>query len=426
MIGMVPTMELLHECADAAVEAAPAVRVFDGVICFGGEDWWYHNRGHYDMQMMRELSARVPVLYVNSLGMRTPSAREGKMFFRRVARKLKSLRRGLVRVRDGFAVFSPIAPPGVSGGGLGHRWLAAQVRRAAHKLGITRPLVWVACPPAAEVVGMLGGVGLVYQRTDRFESFTGVDAARISRLDRELKAAADLTLFCSTLLYEQESGACAAAAVVDHGVDFDRFERAGLRGDDDPPDVASLPRPRVGFVGGIDAHTFDPELFQQVARRLPEATFVLVGACSLTPDWCGPPNVVLLGQRAYDQVPGYMAACDVLIMPWNSSPWIQACNPVKLKEYLAVGRPLVSTPFRELERYAGLVRVGRDPESFAREIRAALAEPGDAGARRERVRAQTWSEKSVAVLCRLGARGLVPSRVQVDAHRRTDRGSPER
>ena len=52
------------------------VRLCDGVICFGGEDWWYHNRGHFDMQMMRELSRRVPVLYVNSIGMRVPKVGE--------------------------------------------------------------------------------------------------------------------------------------------------------------------------------------------------------------------------------------------------------------------------------------------------------------------------------------------------------------
>ena len=78
---------------------AGSTRTFDGIICFGGEDWWYHNRGHFDLQMMREFSGRCPVLYVNSIGMRMPRVGEGKMFFRRMARKLRSLRRGLVRVR---------------------------------------------------------------------------------------------------------------------------------------------------------------------------------------------------------------------------------------------------------------------------------------------------------------------------------------
>ena len=74
-------------------------RIFDGVICFGGEDWWYHNRGHYDIRMMRQLSKHVPVLYVNSLGMRAPDPREGAMFFRRILRKLGSFRRSSPRTQ---------------------------------------------------------------------------------------------------------------------------------------------------------------------------------------------------------------------------------------------------------------------------------------------------------------------------------------
>ena len=118
-----------------------------------------------------------------------------------------------------------------------------------------------------------------------------------------------------------------------------------------------MPRPRVGYVGGLDRHTFDPELLVDVARRLPDVGFLLVGPSTLPEGWCPLPNVTQLGQRPYEQVAGYMAACDVLIMPWNRSPWIEACNPIKLKEYLAVGRPVVSAPFAELRRYSPLVRV---------------------------------------------------------------------
>ena len=94
---------------------------FNGVICFGGEDWWYHNRGHYDMQIMRQMCTRMPVLYVNSIGMRTPSPGEGRMFVSRVRRKLRSMRRGLVHVSDGLSVYSPLLVPSKLGIALGGR-----------------------------------------------------------------------------------------------------------------------------------------------------------------------------------------------------------------------------------------------------------------------------------------------------------------
>jgi hypothetical protein len=161
-------------------------------------------------------------------------------------------------------------------------------------------------------------------------------------------------------------------------------------------------------VGGIDVHTFDPGLFVEAARLLPEAHFVLVGACSLPAGWCDLANVTLLGQRPYEDVPGYMAACDVLIMPWRRSPWIDACNPVKLKEYLAAGRPVVSTDFAELRRYDGLVRVAAGAEAFADSIREAIVEPWDARAARERLRDQGWSSKAGSALDELESIGIVP------------------
>jgi glycosyltransferase involved in cell wall biosynthesis len=383
-------------------------RHFDGIICFGGEDWWYHNRGHYDMQMMRELSQHVPVLYVNSLGMRVPRLGEGAMFAKRVARKLKSLKRGLVRARENFYVASPLVAPAGLGAGLNRFALALQVRAFARRAGIRHPLVWIACPPAAEVVDKLKPVGVVYQRTDRFESFHGVNHDRIKSFDRRLKDRADVTLFCSSWLMDQEQAACGPAAFIDHGCDFDAFAAAGQDPASEPEDVKAIPRPRVGFVGGIDSHTFDPDLFVEVARLLPDTQFVLVGGCSLPENWAILPNINLLGRRQYGDVPGYMAACDVLIMPWNRNDWIQACNPVKLKEYLAVGRPVVSTPFPELARFEGMIEVSDTAAGFADAISRVLTDPGDPAPRRARVTQETWASKAVLALNTLSEHGLEP------------------
>ncbi len=385
-------------------------RCFDGVVFFGGVDWWYHNRGHYDLQMARELSRHVSVLYINSIGMRVPKVTEGGMFVKRVRRKFKSLAHGLHRVNDHFAVFSPLVMPGRRLGAMTRRSLPTQANWAARRVGITKPLVWVACPPAAKSAQSLVDHGLVYQRTDRFEEYRGVDRDSVVADDRLLKRDADITLFCSSLLFEHEQQECRAGAggvFVDHGVDYDVFARAGdLRVV--PSDVADMTRPLVGFVGGIDAQTFDPELFCRVVKLLPDINFMLVGQCSLPVGWCASPNVRLLGKRPYDQVAAYMAACDVLIMPWNNSEWIRACNPVKLKEYLAVGRPIVTTWFDELRRYEGLVRVANDATTFAAAIRDALSSPTDAQPGRERVMAQTWTRKATDVLDALRSRGISP------------------
>lgn len=374
------------------VATAAAAHGFDGIVCFGGEDWWYHNRGHYDMQMMREASRRLPVLYVNSIGVRSPRVGEGRVFLRRITRKARSFARGLVRPRPMFSVYSPITTPGMRATQFGRWATAMQVRRAARRCGIRHPLVWVAVPSAAELLPFLPCSRLVYQRTDRFEEFDAAQHDRILAQDRRLKRFAELTLYCSHYLLEAERASCRRAAFIDHGVDFERFAAARDTAAE-PADIASIPRPRVGFVGSMDEHTFDPGLFRTVALGMSDISFVTVGGSSLPDGWCDAEHVHHLGRKPYEQVADYMAACDVLIMPWRDNEWIRACNPVKLKEYLVVGRPVVSTPFPELVYYNGAVQVAADAHAFAAAVRRSLWAGADCSTQIPDLSDATWADR---------------------------------
>ena len=367
---------------------------FDGIICIGGEDWWYHNRGHFDFQIMRRLAKDWPVLFVNSLAVRMPSLKEKSQFAARIGRKLKSLSRGIVNVENKFWVFSPVSVPGPTGQKLSSWALAPQIKLAAARAGIKRPLLWVHCPAGAALVKDIPHAALVLQRTDRFESFPEADPAVVGAQIKALKATADLVVYCNANLMAEEASEVRRQLLMTHGVDLDMFIAAGKAKAPGPADVAVLKRPRVGFIGGIDAHTFGPKLFHGTASRMPDVEFALIGGCSLPEGWCPLPNVKLLGRKPYEQVAAYMAAMDVLIMPWNDSDWIQACNPIKLKEYLAVGRPVVTTDFPALGKYREIVRVAKGSRAFAEAIRSALSEPYDAERARKLVATEGWDAKA--------------------------------
>ncbi len=200
---------------------------FDGIICIGGEDWWYHNRGHFDFQIMRRHGADWPVLFVNSLGVRMPRASEGRKFLARIGRKMRSLGNGLVNVESQFWVFSPLAVPGAAGLKLSSWALAPQIRLAAAMAGIRRPLLWVHCPAGAALIEQIPSAAVVLQRTDRFEAFPEASGALVAEQIRTLKRRADLVVYAAPHLMAEETGTVRRQLLVTHGADVAAFAEAG-------------------------------------------------------------------------------------------------------------------------------------------------------------------------------------------------------
>ena len=166
----------------------------------------------------------------------------------------------------------------------------------------------------------------------------------------------------------------------------------------------------MGFFGGIDDHTSDIGFVEDVVDLLPEMSFVFVGgASSDCSALASHKNVSMLGQKPYERIPHYGKCFDVAIMPWRQNRWIEACNPIKLKEYLALGKPVVSTPFSELQQYLDVVYQARTPGQFAECIKQALAEdcPERITQRREKVQNATWQNKAQMMLDELFGRNGV-------------------
>lgn len=395
---------------------AMKLRTFDSVLCFGDSDWWYHNRGHADMQFMRRFAKRWPALYVNSLGVQMPAARQGRMFLRRVARKMKSFARFYRDSGEGFGVLSPLYVPLRRGllAGVARSALTFQLKSVLRARGMRRPLIWVACPTAADVVDRLPSAGVVFQLSDFYGALFSEDSGSVDDTacaqERRISERADLIVCASDRLYERARERFGHAEYVDHGVDFDLFDAAAKRGCR-PREFEAVREPLIGFFGNLDGNTVDRVLLDRVIEMRPQYRFALVGpmAADFEP-LRERANVIAVGQQPYREIPRYGAAFDVCLMPWLQNEWIEHCNPIKLKEYLALGKPVVSTPFPELRRCASLCYTGGDAEAFAQAIDRALAEdtPHRRQARRDWACQNTWDAKFDRVLDLLKSRGIVP------------------
>ncbi len=399
-------MAILSSKTVASEESVPDIckKTCSPVVCFGDSDWWYHNHGHMDIQLMRRFTRFTKVLYVNSIMVRKFNVCEGTMFFRRCARKVRSIFKGLKPSGiENLMVYSPFTMPVHHipiMRRFNHEVLNHQILHQMRKLRFDKPLVWVTCPAAAPVAVNLARIKLVYQRSDCYEQLSGVDIEQVKKYDKLLKKHADLVIYVNKEFMAREINDCKKALFLDHGVDYEFFAGA-LQNPHIPQEMQQIPHPILGFYGGIDEHTTDISLVEKVACLLKDFSIVLIGSSSVDlSSLASRRNVYLLGQKPYDQIPDYAKCFDVCFMPWQQNKWIQACNPIKLKEYLALGKPIVSTPFKELHSYDGLVTVACDAASFADAVIKIWRQncPELVSQRQKRVSNSTWDIKAQRVL----------------------------
>lgn len=399
----------------APVAPLPEVRVTPdtvapppGYVCFSAQDWWYHNRAHSDIQLMRRVAAHRRVLFVNSIAMRMPLPGRSARVTRRLLRKAKSMARSLRQPVDdlpGFWVFTPVLLP-LYGSPLGRRINSGLIRRqvswAARRAGITTdPVYFVTVPTAWDVVGRLPRRALVFNRSDKHSTFREADQSSIAALESELLRHADHVVYVSHALMDEDAPVVGdRATFLDHGVDLDHFVRRSP--DEEPEDLRSIPHPRVGFFGGLDDYLVDFDLLHRLATELPEAHVVLVGDASTSMRrFEHLPNVHWLGFRPYEVIPRYGSGFDVALMPWLRTEWIAYSNPIKLKEYLALGLPVVTTDFSEAHRYRALLRIASNADDFVAHVRRALDDPPsdtDRDRRRAAVADASWERRAAELL----------------------------
>jgi glycosyltransferase involved in cell wall biosynthesis len=302
---------------------------------------------------MRRYAERYDVLFVESVPMRAPALGEGGEL-RRVWRKLREGVK-LRTVEPGLHVLRPlpIPPSGRIGRYLQRIALAAQIRWARRRLGLGGPLLsWFSLPVAAPLRGRLGERGSILYYQDRYDAFSHVDAPYLRACLTALARGCDIAIASAEELGADLRALGAEPAIVPHGVDVERFSAEHSP----PTDLQALPRPLVGYVGLLDDY-LDLELLVRLAERLDRGTLVLVGATNTDISILRHPRIELLGVRPYASIPAYVSSFDCCVIPFLVNRLTVAVNPIKLREYLAAGRPVVSTPLPEVARYGDVVSV---------------------------------------------------------------------
>jgi glycosyltransferase involved in cell wall biosynthesis len=256
------------------------------------------------------------------------------------------------------------------------------------------PVQWFYDPMAVSAfAGHLNEVLTVYDCMDELSKFRGAPPEILDR-ERDLLVQADVVFTGGRRLFEAKSQFHDNCHFFGCGVDESHFGQARSRETVIPSELAAVGKPILGYFGVVDER-LDYDLLGQLADANPDWSVVMIG-----PVMKGDPqslpqrsNLVWLGQRPYAELPAFVKAFDLCLMPFALNEATEFINPTKALEYMATGRPIVSTAVPDVVRnFGSVVRIARSPEDFVRDCRAAVANPDQKGIQRglEMVKENSW------------------------------------
>lgn len=363
-----------------------------------GEDWG--GLPSSTQHLIRHLKEDRQVIWVNSIGLRRP-----QLTMRDARRVWQKLTAGKTtpqpedkaseasrqpEPQHNLTIIHPRTLPAPRTGlerKVARSMLIKQIQPVLKAQAIENPILWTSLPTAVDMAGHLGESALVYYCGDDFSALAGVDHDTVAQREQELVNKANLIVAASDKLVAKFPAD--KTRLLPHGVDYKRFATPSSRADDLPNDG----QPIVGFYGSL-SNWLDIDLLVAVISQMPDVHFVFIGKIETDVSRVlALPNVIHLGPRPHQALPGYSQHWTISMLPFLDNAQIRSCNPLKLREYLATGRPVVSTPFPALMPYKDQVAVAVNAEQWQTAIRAAVNAPASPE-RQALVQDHTWEARA--------------------------------
>jgi len=364
------------------------------VVCFSNLDWDYLR--YRKQHLMERIGRATPVIYVNP------------------PRALKWKHPGqwgtVTDVAPGVRVYEPPVFPGIRWSPLkavNYRVIAAALRGMLPEGA--KPILWIYSPHAARFTELLDSSLVVYDMADDYTAPTGAtlrgggerrELRALDRLERRLFGRADVVFAVSQPLRDKATAAGARhVRLLPNGCDIERYA-------DRLREPRRIPRPVIGYVGTV-APRLDVELVRELARLRPEWSFEMVGPVTphVTLPADNPPNLVWAGEVPYADVPATIKRFDACILPLREIEYSYKSSPIQVFDYLAAGKPVVSSPVAQFEAWPSLVTTARGAAGFAAALDEALgfdtAELQEL--RHQFARGESWDARARAALDTLAA-----------------------
>ncbi len=256
---------------------------------------------------------------------------------------------------------------------INQRVISNGLKNICRELAFKPTICWTYLPNTIDLQ-LPAGITLVYDCADEHTAFPGlINKATVSQMEKELFARAGVSLASARELWESKRELAPLVTLIPNGADVEHFNQAMQPGLPVPPELQTLQGPVVGYVGAISAW-FDQEMLAAAAHAHPEWSFVLVGPVDTDVSLLDSlPNVRLTGHKPYSVLPAYLKGFDVTVIPFKINALTTGVNPVKLYEYLAAGRPIVSSDLPEVRAFRPQVAIAGSGTEFVQKLEQELA-----------------------------------------------------
>jgi glycosyltransferase involved in cell wall biosynthesis len=376
------------------------------IVYFGPEKWEGMWRNRH--QLMSRFARRNKVIYVEpvislrKLMHQLQRGHAGKVEF------LKAFcQRRVRRVSENLYIYnSPVFIP-VSGRFPLDKitWWTWKLlmKRTFRRLGFYRPIIWLSKPDMLNFTGSFAEKLIIYHVVDEYSAYGHPNKENKKHLrisEQKMLKRADIVVVVSQTLYETKSVCNEHTYIVPNGVDIDSYNRALSSKESPPADIIRLQRPIIGYSGLISCR-LNLDLIHHVACSHPEWSLVFIGA--IDERWCENQlarlsqlnNVSFLGLKDIKAVPYYVKAFDVCLIPYMINEETENLSPLKLYDFLATGKPIVTTAFPSALEFEDIVYIADSKESFTHNIKKALLEQNDDlfSARRHSASLNTWEQR---------------------------------
>jgi ubiquinone/menaquinone biosynthesis C-methylase UbiE/glycosyltransferase involved in cell wall biosynthesis len=274
------------------------------------------------------------------------------------------------------------------------------LRRWIKRLGFGRPILWTYNPYSESLLGELGEQMAVYECVDELSAAKGLVRSKVvQELERRLLKKVDVVIVTHENLYQSKKHLAREIYLIPNGAEVDHFRKASFPDTPVAQQMKSIPHPIIGFLGSVQ-YWIDMDLLRFLALARPDWSFALIGPIGRLAQIDKIrhlPNVYLLGRKPYDDLPSYLKGFDVCLNPYILDETAMNCSPLKLYEYLATGKPVVSVDMPEARKFDGLISVGHSYSEILHlldeAIKSKRTDPGMAASRIDAVKEHSWDHR---------------------------------